>query len=124
MFIELYKAGTPIPESWYTLTFKDGYSLADYPDMTFQFIKDANVLEIGGKRYAQAVKAIKNKSKTRDKFDVIGITGVANAKLDFPCVMLTYEHNMMKIVAKDLFSKSNKLLLAIRKTYNNFHRTK
>ena len=119
MFIELYKAGTPIPESWYTLTFKNGYSLADYPDMVFQFIKDANVLEIGGKRYAQAVEPVKNQDKSRDKFDVIGILGVTEmqAKLDFPCVMLTYEHDMMKIVAKDLFSQSNKLLWAIRKTY-------
>ena len=113
---KFYKAGTPIPESWYTLTFKDGYSLADYPNMKFQFIKDAYVLEIGGKRYAQAVKPVKNQSKARDRFDVIGITGVENAKLDFPCVMLTYEHNMLAIVGKGLFDKPNKLLLAVRRS--------
>jgi len=116
--MKLYKAGTLIPESWYTLTFKDGYSLADYPDMKFQFIKDANVLEINDMRYVQAVRPVRNQSdKARDRRDVIGITGVENAHLDFPCVMLTYEHDMMKIIWDDLNKRLNKLLLAMRKSY-------
>ena len=115
MYPKLYKAGTPIPESWYTLTFEEGCSC---PDMVFQFIKDAHVLEIGGKRYAQAVEPVKNQGKARDKFDVVGITGTGleSAKLDFPCVMLRYEHDMMAIVGKGLFDKPNKLSLAIRKS--------
>ena len=119
MNTKLYKAGTKIPESWYTLTFKEGYSLADYLTMEFKFIKDANVLEIGGKRYAQAVTPIKNTNKAKDKFDVIGITGVSelNAILDFPCVMLRYEHNMMAVIWNNI-NKLNKILIAIRKSFH------
>ena len=115
---KLYKAGTTVPESWYTLTFKEGYSLADYPNVKLQFIKDAYVLEINGKRYAQAAEPVKNQVKARDKFDVIGVAGVDNqlhAKLDFPCVMLTYEHDMMEIIGKELLDKPNKLLMAIKR---------
>ena len=112
---KLFKAGTPIPESWYTLTFKDGYSLDDYPNMKFQFIKNAYILEMNGKRYAQAAEPVKTQSTARDKFDVIAVTGVDNAQLDFRCVMLTYEHDMLAIVGKEIFDKPNKLLSAIRR---------
>lgn len=120
---KLYKAGTTVPESWYTLTFKEGYSLEDYPDMKLQFIKDAYVLEINGKRYAQAAEPVKNQSKARSKFDVIAITGVTNAKLDFPCVMLTYEHDMMEIIGKELLDKPNKLSLSVRREVKRIRRT-
>lgn len=120
MTIEFYKAGTLIPKSWYTLTFEEGNSLADYPDMKFQFIKDANVFEIGDKRYVQAVKPVKHHGKARDKFDVIAMTGLegAHGHLHFSCVMLRHEQNMLAVVWGNLNKKLNPILIAIRANYS------
>ena len=121
----LYKTGTPIPESWYTLTYNKGYSQADYPDMKFQFVKDTYITEIAGKRYAQPVRPLTRtemKSNDRTRFDVIGITGIVEARLDFPCTMLKYEHDLLAIVWKEL-DKPNKVFIAIRRVITDIRRS-
>lgn len=121
----LYAAGTPIPSDWYTLTYNEGYSKADYPSMKFQFIKDTYITEIAGKRYAQPVRPLTRaemKSNDRTRFDVIGITGIVEARLDFPCTMLKYEHDLLAIVWKEL-DKPNKVFIAIRRVITDIRRS-